>query len=181
LEETLQFDLAIGEALRMTSREDTLIIVTADHAHTMTINGYPQRGNPILGLGDISDVDNKPYTTLTYATGPGYVNAFDEQGQRIDPSIFNLEDKDFTQPALIPKELETHGGDDVGIFATGPQAHLFQGVYEQNYIAHVMGYAACIGSGQKFCDNHSAAINNSGSLTLSLFLGLLTAFFLKIQ
>ena len=58
----------------------------------------------------------------------------------------------FLQPALVPLASESHGGDDVAIFALGPQAHLFQGVYEQNYIAHVMGYAACIGPGVKFCD-----------------------------
>ena len=57
----------------------------------------------------------------------------------------------FVQPALVPLASESHGGDDVAIFAIGPQAHLFQGVYEQHYIAHVMGYAACIGPGVKFC------------------------------
>ena len=49
LDETVQFDLAIEAAVSMTNRSDTLIIVTADHAHTMTINGYPKRGNDIFG------------------------------------------------------------------------------------------------------------------------------------
>ena len=42
-------------------------------------------------------------------------------------------------------DLETHGGDDVAIYARGPMSHLFQGVHEQHYIAHVMAYASCIG------------------------------------
>ena len=62
----------------------------------------------------------------------------------------------------MPLNSETHGGDDVAIFAFGPQAHLFQGVYEQNYIAHLMGYAACIGPGFKYCDSNP--IENSASL-----------------
>lgn len=44
----------------------------------------------------------------------------------------------------------------MAIFAIGPQAHLFQGVYEQHYIAHVMGYAACIGPGLTFCKDPTA-------------------------
>jgi len=38
----------------MTSADDTLIVVTADHAHTMAIVGYASRGNPILGLYHIT-------------------------------------------------------------------------------------------------------------------------------
>lgn len=40
---------------------------------------------------------------------------------------------------------ETHGGDDVGIFARGPMAHLFTGVLEESEIAHVMAFASCVG------------------------------------
>jgi len=151
LEEAVQFDLAISMALNMTKREETLIIVTADHAHTMSINGYPVRGNPLLGFADISGVDNLPYTTLSYANGPGFSNAFDGNG-RVDLTNVDTTANNFKQPATVPLASETHGGDDVGIFAIGPQAHMFQGVYEQNYIAHVMAYAACIGPGLKFCD-----------------------------
>lgn len=39
----------------------------------MTMSGYSQRGSNILGLNtEISDMDQKPYTTLSYANGPGY-------------------------------------------------------------------------------------------------------------
>lgn len=55
----------------MTSDDDTLIVVTADHAHTMSISGYSRRGDDILGLnGDLSSKDHMPYSTLNYATGP---------------------------------------------------------------------------------------------------------------
>ncbi len=34
----------------MVDVEETLLLVTADHAHTMTINGYAKRGNPLFGM-----------------------------------------------------------------------------------------------------------------------------------
>lgn len=48
------------------------------------------------------------------------------------------------QQSAVPLDAETHGGEDVAIYAKGPMAHLFHGVKEQNYIAHVMAYAACL-------------------------------------
>ena len=45
----------------------------------------------------------------------------------------------------MPLDYETHGGEDVAIFARGPMAHLCHGVHEQNYIAHVMAYASWVG------------------------------------
>ena len=71
----------------MTSAQDTLILVTADHSHTLTFAGYPRRGNPILGkvhggsresMATIDpsalarDGTGLPYTTLGYFNGPGY-------------------------------------------------------------------------------------------------------------
>ena len=71
LDETLEFDKAIETAARLTNEEETLIVVTADHAHTMTMNGYPARGFDILGIYGKSS-QGKPYSTLSYANGPGY-------------------------------------------------------------------------------------------------------------
>ena len=48
-EETLELEKAVQEALQLTDERETLIVVTADHSHAMTINGYPKRGNDILG------------------------------------------------------------------------------------------------------------------------------------
>lgn len=48
LRETIQFQDAIRNARERFSEEDTLIIVTADHSHTMSISGYPVWINWIL-------------------------------------------------------------------------------------------------------------------------------------
>lgn len=39
----------------------------------------------------------------------------------------------------------------MAVLARGPMAHLFQGVHEQNYIAHAMAYAACVGADLRHC------------------------------
>lgn len=72
LSETVAMAEAVQTAVNMTSSKDTLIVVTADHSHVFTVNGYPKRGNPILGIAGTSDVDNMPYTTLLYTNGPSY-------------------------------------------------------------------------------------------------------------
>lgn len=41
LEDTAEFARAVQRARELTSEDDTLIVVTADHGHVMTINGYP--------------------------------------------------------------------------------------------------------------------------------------------
>jgi len=60
-------------------------------------------------------------------------------------------DKDFVNDAAVPRKYESHGGEDVAIYARGPMSHLFHGVHEQNYIAHVMRYASCVGDNKEHC------------------------------
>lgn len=157
LEDAMAFDAAVAAALEMTNPEETLIIVTADHSHTLSIAGYPQRGNPILGLavsglggegGSIAE-DGMPYTTLSYANGTGAcrVSGKGEDGKDIwdcarqDLTNTDTYDPDFRQPALVPLYSETHGGEDVAAFASGPGANLMTGVIEQNEIYHIMARA----------------------------------------
>lgn len=40
LDETVEFEKSIDLARKRTSEEDTLIVVTSDHSHTMSIAGY---------------------------------------------------------------------------------------------------------------------------------------------
>lgn len=50
LEDTIAFDEAIAAALELVDLKETLIVVTADHSHTLTMSGYPARENSILAL-----------------------------------------------------------------------------------------------------------------------------------
>jgi len=155
LTETQAFNAAVTTARTMTNISDTLIIVTADHGHTLHLQGYAQRGNPVLGLvkgikrdGSLSDeptmaADGKPYTVITFGNGPGAVTA-NKTTERPDPGLDNTEGQNYRQQAILPKRSETHGGQDVGIYASGPKAHLIGGVVEQNYIFHVIEHALAL-------------------------------------
>lgn len=139
LTDTIALSDAVRTALRKTDPRDTLIITTADHSHTFTVAGYPDRGNDILGKvitdGQLAlDSNGKPYTTLGYINGPGYRGPV----ARPDLTGVNTAQVDFLQEAAVPMESETHAAEDVGIYARGPGAHAFQGVVEQNTIFHVM-------------------------------------------
>ncbi len=167
LDETVAMSDAVQAALDATSRDDTLILVTADHSHTLNFVGYPVRGNPILGKvrgqggeddtpGDLArDQTGLTFTTLTYANGPGYTGASNRQPAgpkkflhapssveaaegRPDLSHVDTEHPDYLQEALVPLKSESHGGEDVGIWAIGPGSDAFRGTLEQNTIYHVI-------------------------------------------
>ena len=78
-----------------------------------------------------------------YLNGAGSILHEDEatkawSGSRPDLTQEQVTDPDYLQQALIPLTSETHSGEDVAVFSTGPWSHLFRGVIEQNVIFHVM-------------------------------------------
>lgn len=164
LVETLMFEEAVSEALRLTSDEDTLIIVTADHSHPFNIAGYSYRGNDILGITnpywDEPPRDGLPYTTLVYGNGPGR-RPFQE---RANYTGVDTTADDFKQEAAVPLSYETHSGEDVAIYSRGPMSHLLFGVQEQHYVAHVMQYAACVGDFKDDCERPEDIYSNGGYL-----------------
>lgn len=91
--------------------------------------------------------------TISYANGPGYKKHVDtDAGVRLDVRQMDTSKSNFVFPAMLPKDSETHGGEDVAVYASGPWSHLFTGSYEQNVLPHMMAYASCIGRGMKACD-----------------------------
>ena len=171
LEETVALSDAVRVATAATAVEDTLILVTADHSHTLTMAGYPKRGNPILGkvrgfdedkpsaTGLRRDAAGRSYTTLGYANGPGQVGASNRQGagtkhfphepshyagaevHRPDLDDVDTTDPDYLQEAAVPMKDETHSGEDVAVYARGPGAEAVHGSFEQNALFHLMAQA----------------------------------------
>jgi alkaline phosphatase len=162
LGETLELARAVEAALALTKRDETLVVVTADHGHTFTLAGYPKRGNPILGLvvppgsdAPLEDAAGRPYAALSYATGPGNAGASDTQpagpkryphqparfspaAGRADLAGVDPAAPDHLQDALVPLSSGAHSGEDVAIYAGGPGAELFSGVQEQHFVYHAL-------------------------------------------
>ncbi|XP_067619437.1 membrane-bound alkaline phosphatase-like [Eurosta solidaginis] len=152
LDETVEFSKAIQAARELTSEDDTLIVVTADHSHAVSYSGYGTRGSDILGGAPFTPNDKTPYMILNYANGPSFKIFYDvEKHERHDPTKLIKGKPRDEYPATLPLASETHGGDDVAVFALGPWAHLFTGVYEQNTIPHMMAYASCLGNRLTTC------------------------------
>lgn len=140
---------SLNEAVKVAKAkagDDTLIMVTADHSHVFTMAGYPVRGNPILGLvkannrttGQPNDSyaqaeDGKPYTTLGYHNGP---NVREADSPALTDNM--VQAKDFRQQTAVQMGSETHGGEDVALFATGPGSANVRGVMEQDEIGQLI-------------------------------------------
>ncbi len=131
LADTKAFDDAIQAAIDKVKAFDpelkeTLIVVTADHDHTMAFNGYGKRGTDILGL-TINYATDKPSVD---ANGVAYTNLVFGNGSNRPDVRSNLDQsavtgKNYLQEVAIRRGSpgsETHGGGDVMLFATGAGA-----------------------------------------------------------
>ncbi|RTL40488.1 MAG: alkaline phosphatase [Rhodocyclaceae bacterium] len=143
LQDTVAFDDAIKTAIAKMKTIDadlsnTLIVVTADHDHTIVLNGYAARtgattaSNPgVLGLlknfvtGALNlDSSGNPFTII------GFGNGENRPATRTALTDAQVADKNYHQEAAIPMAAgsETHGGTDVFLGAIGRGADKFTGV-----------------------------------------------------
>ncbi|QNK65064.1 alkaline phosphatase [Variovorax sp. PAMC26660] len=146
LQDTGAFDDAIKLALDKMQAIDpglknTLVVVTADHDHTLQLNGYAARtgkteaGKPgVLGLvkdyvdnsKTSKDVNGMPYTIIGFGNGPS------RKARDVAIIESDLEKPGYQQEAVVPMDAnsdsETHGGADVFLGAQGLGADNFSGV-----------------------------------------------------
>jgi alkaline phosphatase len=158
LQETVSYNAALQAAIdRMEALDpglkNTLIVATADHDHTLILNGYAARTgkttptNPgVIGLVRNADgtpsLDGKgqPYTIIGFGTGEQR-HAGDRTAHLTDEIVTR---DDYHQEAVVRTRLgaETHGGSDVYLGATGANAELFRGTIDNTRVFNLIKTAA---------------------------------------
>lgn len=146
LEDTVAFDDAIKRALGLVDLKNTLVVVTADHDHTMTINGYSHKGNNILGkVTDIKKTavqkapvlataaDNLPYTTLVFGNGAVRKPARDDLSA-VDTGADDYYQEVGVKLGSAGAYPETHGGGDVMLFSSGAGSAGFKGTLDNTKV-----------------------------------------------
>lgn len=153
LQDTVAFDQAIKAALDQVKKSDgtlanTLIVVTADHDHTLVLNGYAQRTgkttatNPgVVGLlrnytdGSIAkDADGKPFTIIGFGNGENRPAGARSTFADLTDAI--VADATYHQEAAIRTSAgnETHGGTDVWLGAAGLGSSAFKGTLDNTQV-----------------------------------------------
>ncbi|CAK9299607.1 unnamed protein product [Gordionus sp. m RMFG-2023] len=141
LEETIDLDKVLEKIIERESRktvDDTLIIVTSDHSHVFTHGGYPLRGLNRAYANkkyELSDIDNMPYASLNYGNGPGGINTKFTHRQNL--TNLELGGIDYLHQAAVPLTEESHGGEDVPIYAMGPN-NTRATLYRAHYFLYFM-------------------------------------------
>jgi len=158
---------AVERARQLVNIDDTLIVVTADHSHALSLIGYPYRNESITGKFYRYEQDNEtagavldgPATLLVYANGPSSALLVSNGVNNVRQDLNNVdtEDIEFMPPAFMPSKDETHGGEDVAVYAIGPYSHLFTGTIDNTFIAYGMAWAACITDDNGACNETVAA------------------------
>jgi alkaline phosphatase len=142
--DTVAFDEAIKATIAKVDLKNTLIVVTADHDHTLVLNGYAKRTGKttaseagVLGLvkdyilgGITKDIAGLGYSIM------GFGNGENRPASRAALTDVQTSDLNYHQEAAIPTSAgsETHGGADVFIGAIGSGAESISGVMDNTAV-----------------------------------------------
>jgi alkaline phosphatase len=161
LQDAVAFDNAIKAAIAKAKLTDpdlknTLIVVTADHDHTLVLNGYAKRTgktaagnagvlgvvkNYVTGVAD-KDLDGAPYSIIGFGNGENRVQASRASQASMDDSITSA--STYHQEAVVRMGVgaETHGGTDVFLGAIGMGADTFSGTIDNTRVFGLVKNAA---------------------------------------
>ena len=162
LQDTIAFDTAIKTAIDKMKVLDpelknTLIVVTADHDHTLVLNGYAKRTGKttdseagVLGVvknyagssvgQPATDANGMPYSIIGFGNGSNRV-----EGARTAIDDATTSADDYRQEVVFEVGTpgsETHGGTHVFLGATGMGADSFHGVMENTAVFNKLKTAA---------------------------------------
>jgi alkaline phosphatase len=154
MDDTIAFDDAIKAAIAEVRKTDpelknTLIVVTADHDHTLTINGYGKKGSDIMGTvknyrdgKEMKDADGNNYTTLVFGNSANRpVSRTMLVEGNADKSQVLLDDYQQEGAVKVGNGNETHGGGDVMLFAAGAGSKVFKGTLDNTKVFGLMKQA----------------------------------------
>lgn len=146
--DTVAFDDAIKAAIAKVDLKNTLIVVTADHDHTLVLNGYAKRTGKttsseagVLGLvkdyvlgGITKDINQLGYSIISFGNGEN------RPATRAALTDVSTSDLNYRQEAVIQTTAgsETHGGADVFIGAIGNGAESIAGVIDNTEVFKIL-------------------------------------------
>ncbi len=161
LQDTLAFDNAIKAALDEARKSDpnldhTLVVVTADHDHTLVLNGYAKRTGKttptnagVLGLvknvvdGNLTqDADGKPYTIIGFGNGENRLQASRTTMTDLTEALTSQPTYHQEAAIRVTPGNETHGGTDVFLGAIGKGADTFHGTIDNTKVFTLVKQAA---------------------------------------
>ena len=136
--------------------KNTLIVVTADHDHTLLLNGYARRTGKttatepgVLGLvrkvSDGSprlDADGAPYTIIGFGTGENRVKGSRGAAAKLTDAAVTADDYHYESVVRTEAGDETHGGSDVYLGAIGARADVFKGTIDNTRVFELIKAAA---------------------------------------
>ncbi|WP_395408335.1 alkaline phosphatase [Pseudoduganella sp. UC29_106] len=161
LQDTVAFDNAIKAAIakaRVTDPDlkNTLIVVTADHDHTLVLNGYAKRtgktaaGNAgVLGVvknyvtGAVEkDAEGAPYTIIGFGNGENRTQGSRSANASLDESVTGANTYHQEAAIRVSAGNETHGGTDVFLGAIGMGSETFLGTIDNTKVNGLVKAAA---------------------------------------
>ena len=161
LQDTVAFDNAIQATLDEVRKTDpelknTLVVVTADHDHTLVLNGYAKRtgkttpSSPgVLGLlrnysdGSIArDLDGKPFTIIGFGNGENRPRGSRALQADLTDDVVGAATYHQEAAIRVSAGSETHGGTDVWLGAIGFGAPTFKGTLDNTAVFTLVKKAA---------------------------------------